>query len=150
MAVAGDEQVLGLQVPVHDPVLVRGGEAPHDLQRVVERAVGGQGGLGEPRAQRLPLEQLRDDVVGPALLSDVVDGDDVRVVEAARRPRLELEAPAALLVAREPGREDLDRHLASQPGVARTEHLAHAARPEGGEDLVRAEAGSGGERHSPR
>ena len=35
-AVARHEQVLGLQVAVHDPLLVRGGEPVRDLDRVVD------------------------------------------------------------------------------------------------------------------
>ena len=39
--------------------------------------------------------------------------------------------------------QDLDRDRAIEPRVARLVDLAHAARAEGGEDLVRAEAGAG-------
>ena len=57
-AVFGDEQVLGLQVAVDDPLLVRRGEAVRDLQRVVDRLSRRQLPAGERRAQRLAFEQL--------------------------------------------------------------------------------------------
>jgi hypothetical protein len=66
--VARHEQVLRLQVAVHDPVLVGRGEASRDLQPVVEGAVRRQRRLAEAGPQRLALEQLRDDVVGPVLV----------------------------------------------------------------------------------
>jgi hypothetical protein len=42
--------------------------------------------------------------------------------------------------------EDLERDLAAETGVPRPVHLAHAAHAEEGDDLVRAEAATGGER----
>ena len=61
-AVVGDEDVLGLQVPVDDPLLVRRREAADDLERVVDRLARRELAAGEDRAQRLALEQLLDDV----------------------------------------------------------------------------------------
>ena len=45
MAVLGDEEVLGLQVPVDDPLLVGRGEALGDLQRIVDGLLPGDGDL---------------------------------------------------------------------------------------------------------
>ena len=85
-AVPRDEEVLGLQVPVDDPLLVRGGQAVRDLQRVVDRLARRDASAGERRAQRLAFEQLLHDV-GRALVGpDVVDGRDVGVVQDAGRP----------------------------------------------------------------
>ena len=68
-AVLRDEDVLGLQVPVDDALLVRRGEAEGDLRRVVERAALGQPAARERGAQRLALEQLLDDVGGAVVRS---------------------------------------------------------------------------------
>ena len=67
-AVPGDEDVLGLEIAVDDAVVVGGRQAVGDLHRVLERLARGQGPVVEPLAQRLALEQLRDEVERPASL----------------------------------------------------------------------------------
>ena len=61
-AVVGHEDVLGLQVPVDDALLVRGREAVGDLERVVDGLALREGAAREDRPQRLAFEQLQDDV----------------------------------------------------------------------------------------
>ena len=68
--------------------------------------------------------------------ADVVDRRDVRVVQAARRLRLLLEAPQPVGVLRVRRRQHLDRDVALQPLVARPVHLAHPAGADRREDLV--------------
>jgi hypothetical protein len=67
----------------------------------------------------------------------------VWVVERREHSRFALETGEAIRIAGEGVRQDLQRDLAIQLGIARAVHLAHAAGPEGGENLVRAEAGAG-------
>ena len=88
-----DEEVLGLQIPVDDPLVVRGGEAVRDLQRVVNDLALRELAARERQAQRLALEQLLDDVGRVVMRADVVDGRDVGVIENARGLGLLLEAP---------------------------------------------------------
>jgi hypothetical protein len=59
-----------------------------------------------------------------------------------------LEAGAALRVGAEPGRQRLERDVAVEAPVAGAVHLAHAARAEGGDDLVGAEPRVRCESHS--
>jgi hypothetical protein len=61
---------------------------------------------------------------------------------------LPLEAGHALGVTGEGVRQDLDGHIAVEPGVARAVDLAHATGAEGGEDLIGSEAGASGEWHA--
>ena len=84
-AVAGDEDVLGLQVAVDDALVVRGGEAAGDLDGVVDGLARRQRRGADARAQRLAFEQLRDDVGRAVVAADVVDGEDVRMIERAGR-----------------------------------------------------------------
>ena len=102
-AVVRDEEVLGLQIPVDDALVVRGGEAVRDLHRVVDRLALGELPAREHRPQRLALEQLLDDVgrAVAAIRPDVVDRGDVRVVEDAGGPGFLLEAAQAIRVLRE-------------------------------------------------
>ena len=75
------------------PCAVRRVERVGDLDRRSRSAcVGRQRALAEAVRQRLALEQLHDEVVGPVLVADVVERADVRVVERRDRPRLALEA----------------------------------------------------------
>jgi len=72
---------------------------------------------------------------------------DVWVIEGGEELRFTLEAGHAVRSLRHLFREDLDRDLALELGVAGAIHLTHPALPERGEDLEDAEAGSGGEGH---
>ena len=66
MAVAGEKQVVGLQVAVDDRPSRGRRQASRDLDRIVEGLRGGSGPSIEPCAQRLSFEQLRHDVGDPA------------------------------------------------------------------------------------
>ena len=83
-----EQQVLRLDVAMHDAVLVR------VLQRLADRRHDGQRLLRReaPGLHRLPqihaIHELHEQVVEPARLAEVVHGDDVRM--AQRRERLGL------------------------------------------------------------
>ena len=137
LPVAGDEEVLRLQVAVDDPFLVRRGQPQGHLQAVLD---------GFPRrqrlsrlqlvAERLPLQQLRDEIRKLRVLADVVDGDDVGMAEHAGRARLDLESADEIAVAGERFGEHLDRYVSPQPRVAGAIHDAHRSRAELTDDLV--------------
>ena len=139
VAIAGDEKVLRLEIAMNDVALVRGGQSAGDLGGVIERLPRRHGALPDARAQRLALQQFGDDVVEPAFVADIVDGQDVRMVEHARGARFLLEAPQSVRVGGEIAGEDLDGHVALQARVLRAVHLAHAARADGHENFVRTE-----------
>jgi len=84
------------------------------------------------------------------MLSDVVDGGDVGMIERARRLGFLLEAPQTIRIRREGGEQHLDRDVALQPLIPRPVHLPHPARADGREDLVGAEAGTRREAHGLR
>jgi len=71
----------------------------------------------------------------------------VRVVERGDRLRLALEALARLRIGRHLSGEHLDRDGAVEPRVAGPVDLAHAARSDGGLDLIRPETRAGHEGH---
>ena len=142
-----DEEVLGLQVPVDDPLVVRGGEAVGDLQGVVDHPALRKLPRGEGRAQRLALEQLLDDVRRVVVRADVVDGGDVGVVEDAGGLRLLLESAQPVRVLREGRRQHLDRDLAPEARILRAVDLAHPPGADLAEDFVGAELRAARERH---
>ena len=63
-------------------------------------------------------------------LFEAVDRADVGMIQRGEHPRLALEAREPIGMARERARQDLDRDVAPELGVARPVHLAHAARAE--------------------
>jgi hypothetical protein len=141
--VAGDEEVLGLQVAVHDALLVRGGQPLGDLPSVLDRLLRGQRSGGHELPQRLPLEELGDRVVAAPGLAELEDGQDVRVGERGHRLRLPLEPGERIGLGEKPRGQDLDRDVAVELLVTRPKHLAHAASPEGRDDPVGAEGCAG-------
>ena len=132
MAVSRNEEVLGLQVPVDDALLVRGGEAPGDLERVVHGLLLRNRAGVELAAQRLAFQKLHDGVGDAVLVAEVVDRQDVRMGERRDRLRLALEPGQ-----RSPGSaatdcgQDLDRDVPIQLLVARPVHLPIPPAPRG-------------------
>ena len=112
-----DENVGGLQVPVHDPLPVGGLERVGDLDGQVEQGSEPQGSRADHPAERLPLEQLHHDEVLRFVFFDRVHRADVRVIECRRRPRLALEALESRSVLGELGRQELQRHAPPEPRV---------------------------------
>ena len=121
-----DVDVAGLEVAVHEALGVGEGEPVEDLLHDLELLLEPQGGaLLDQVAQVGALEQLHRHVGDALLLAELVDGDDVRVGQLARGPRLLEEAPAALLVAAQLLGDDLDRDVAVEDRVVGAEHLPH-------------------------
>src|SRR5207249_331066 len=82
-----------------------------------------------------------------SLILEAVDRGDVGVIQRREHPRLALETGEAIAVLEEEIRQGLDRDLAVQLQVPRAVDLSHAAPANRGDDLVRADAGTGCESH---
>jgi hypothetical protein len=129
--------VARLEVAVQHALRVGEGEPVEDLlhhrELLVERH-------RLARAEHLPqvaaLEQLHRHVGHAALVAEVVDRDDIRVVELGGRTRLVLEALPRLLVVAQPSQHDLDRDVAAEHRVVSPEDLAHGARADLLDDRV--------------
>ena len=91
-AVPGDHQVLGLQVPVHDPARVGGGQALGDLGGDLERLLERRRSAVEQLAHGLSVDELHRDVGDAVGRADVVDRDDVGMVQGRGGAGLGLEA----------------------------------------------------------
>jgi len=81
-------------------------------------------------------------VIVAGLRAHVVYDGDVGVIQGSGSSGLLLEPRKPLGVGGVLLRENLDRHLAPQPGVLAEVYLAHTARTEQFEDLVGAEGGA--------
>ena len=98
-------------------------------------------------AERLALQQLRDDVGRAVLVPDVIDGQDVRMVQRRGRLRLLREPAEAIRIGSEARRQHLDGDLAPEHGVAGPVHLAHAAGAERRENLASTKSVASSEAH---
>ena len=146
--VALQEQVLGLEIAMHDAARVGGGERLGDGDADLDGLARGEGSATQPLAKVLALEELRHDVRLAVGGADVVDADDIGMRQQARRPGFDLEPAQTLRIGGKARGQRLDRHIAPEPGVARAMHLAHAARADEAEYFVGTEPGSDGNRHS--
>ena len=130
-----------------DPLLVGGLESLADLTRDRQCFIQWNQTTGDPIRQRVALDQFEDERVSLTAVLEPINRPNVRVVERGQHLRLALETGDAIRITCEGFRQDLQRDLAIQLGIARAIHLAHAARSEGGTNFVRAEASAGEQRH---
>jgi hypothetical protein len=139
VAVAPEDDVVGLDVAVCDARGVRGGERLGHLRRDVDAFEQRERPRVEARAKRLTLDILGHDVVRAVGLPDVEDREDVRVVQGGGGAGLCLEAPHAVGIHDEGQRQELERDAATEARVGGEIDLAHPARAEQREDAVGAD-----------
>ncbi len=105
------------------------------------------GPAGYPLRQLLTFDQLHDEGTHGAGFLEAVNVCDVRMVEGSERLGFARETCEPFDVACEEIRQDFDRDVAIEPGIARPVHFAHSSGSEDREDLVRAETGAAAEGH---
>ena len=130
-----EQQVLRLDVAVHHAVVVgvleRFADRRHDGQRLFRGEPAGRHRL----AQVDPVDVLHHQVVEPARLAEIVDGDDVRVVQRGQHPGLRGEPLGEAGVGAAFGGQDLEGHHPAQGLLPGLVHHPHAAAAEALEDL---------------
>lgn len=109
------------------PGLVRRVQTGQRRQHDPAGLLRGQAVAGEPRPDRAAVEPFHHQQVLALLPDVVVDGHDVRVVEAGQQPRLVLEALAHPRVFRHRVRQPFDRHGTPQLTVHTAVDDTHAA-----------------------
>lgn len=116
-----EEHVLRLDVAVHDPGGVRGGQAVGDVRHDGHGRLGRQAPLAvEAGAQVRAADQVHDQGEVVAVDHQVTDGDDVRVLQAEQGRALLDEARDQLLVGRQVLAQQLDRDGPSGPSPSHT------------------------------
>ena len=106
---------------------MRRGERSGYTSGDVEHLAGVESALGHHLAQRFAFDVFGGDVMHRIGVPDFVNRDDVRMIESGCGARLALEAADAFFIAREAGRQELQRHLAIEGFVLGEINLAHAA-----------------------
>jgi len=146
VSIVTHHDVLGLHVPVHDSLGMGGGEGLRDLAANVDDGFP-RDSRGRNLAERSPLDQLHRDEPADVGLADLVYGDDVGMVQAGGGVGFPDEAVDGRAIAGQPLGDELDRHLTTEPRIARAIDLTHSARAERSQDLVRPELLAGGQSH---
>ena len=138
-AIFRDEDVFGLEVAMHDALLVRGCQTVRDLNRVFDRFANRKAAL-DSIAQCPAVEELHHEIGRTVVRAHVEDRDQVRMIDRTGRADFLLEAPQPVAIEGECRGKDLDRDFAADARVARAPNLPHPARPDGRDDLVGSEA----------
>ncbi len=89
---AGEHDVAGLEVAVDDSLAMRGVESAGDLDGDAEGFFDGQRSFAEACFEGFSFEMLHDEEVDGVFAADVVEGADVRVIEAGDGSGFALEA----------------------------------------------------------
>ena len=113
-----------------DSARVRVGERGGDRRAEPSRLVPAERAAAGHRVEAVALDELENEDGLPAVLEDVVEPDDVRVLEPGECRRLALEARAELLVVRDPGMQHLERDIALEALVVGAPDDAHATAAE--------------------
>jgi hypothetical protein len=146
-AVVANLDVRGLEIAMDDALLVRGLEGRGGLLRDRHRVGQRHRAARDVHGQILAFDEFHDQGARAPRLLDAVDGRDVRMIQRRQRFRFALKAREPVRVLCKDLRKDLDRDVAAQPRVGRAIDLAHAAGANRGDDFIRTEASTGGERH---
>ena len=125
------EVVLGLQIAVNDPLVVRRRKAAGHLNRAFRRLAHCERAAREPFTQRLAIEQFHNRVGPPVVGAEIENRHDVRMQKRSDRFRFVLEPRQSVDVLRKPGRKDLDGYVAIEASVPGIIDFAHPAGPKG-------------------
>jgi hypothetical protein len=128
LTLAGEQDVVRLEVAVDDSGLMGGGERVGDLHGGVQQPARVAG-----RSHGRTIHELHHQIIG----ADVVNLADVGMVQGGDGAGLAFEAVG------EGGLRELDRDRAVETGIAGLPHLSHAARAEGREQFVGSELFTG-------
>ena len=141
LALRGQLDVRGLEVAVHDALLVGLLQRVGDLAGDRDRLVDGNRAALQALREILALDQLHGDEVDrsptvEARALEAVEVGDVRMVERGEEPAFALEPGESLGIRRESLGQELERDLAAELRVGGAVDLAHPTGPEGRGDPV--------------
>src|ERR1700722_3542662 len=110
---------------MNDFSVVRGSKAVGNLKGVIRGLATWDWAFFQALAQAFSLEQFGDNVGQAALETDVVNGEDVRVIQGGRGPRLLFKAPQMIRIVARSRPNQPQRDMATQPFVACAKDFAH-------------------------
>ena len=116
---------------MRDAFAVRLVQRVGNLNGVLQHLLRRQRAFQQPLRQRLAFQILHHQEIDPVLVADVVEGADVRMIQAGDGASFALESLAQFGAVRKMRGQNLDRDDAIEARVAGAVHLAHPARANG-------------------
>ncbi len=101
----------------------------------------------KPFGERLPFEELHNQVIGAILRADVIEMTNVRMIQRGNGLGLALHALFQFRRRRKMGGKNFNRDGTIQAGVSGTVNFSHAAGTEHGKDFIRPEFGASRDCH---
>jgi hypothetical protein len=133
---------------VDDAFLMRGFEGFGNLLRYRESFFNWNRTFSlDAQLQRVAGNQLHDEGIRAVGMFKAVDRGDVRMIQLRQHFRLALKTGEPFGIVHERFRQNFDGYFASELGVVRLIHSAHATRADLREDFVRAEFCAGSDYH---
>jgi len=132
----GDKDIGGLDVAMNDAAGVSGLEAGGDVDGNVEEFIGIERLVTQEMLESEAIEKFHGDESLAVLLTDIVNGADIRMIEGGSGLRFALEAGEGLWIEGDFGRKEFEGDKAVQAGVFGFVDNAHATTAEFFEDAV--------------
>jgi hypothetical protein len=140
LGVGHQEHVLRLEVAMDDALGVRRGQRGGDLPRQAQRVAHRQRPAGQPRVERLAVQELHDqERAAVAVVAEVEHRDDAGVDDRGRGPRLVEEPHDDVRSVRQTRVQDLDRGRSPEQAVLAEVDRPHPALAELADDAMVAE-----------
>ena len=139
VAVGPQHQVVGLDVAMHDRCGMSRRKRRRRLYRDVEDFAQVQRAARDPLAQRLALDELRDEESRAVVIAGFMDGEDVRMVEGRGGARFMQEAAHPLRIAGKLGAQHFQRDRPAEGRIDGLVNLSHAAAAQQVLDLIAAD-----------
>ena len=135
---------------MHDAKSMRRVQRVRDLNCERQRLIEWKWCPGETSGERLTFEVLHHEKVNAVVMTHVMNGADVLVIERGDRARFSIESGAGRGISTDIRGQHLYGHGAVEATVARAIHLTHTACPERGDDFVRSYPCTGNKSHEIR
>ena len=131
-----DDDVVALQVAMHDATLVRVRECVGELPSVMHDIVRRHRSREKHRAERLPLHELHRDVGLPIGFADFVHRADVGTIQGRSGACFPRQSRARRGIVEARGRKDLDGNVSIELLITGPIHFAHATSAEPADDAI--------------
>src|SRR5437868_4679151 len=127
IAVAPEHDVPRVDVPMDDPSFMSGGQRTRDLDRNIERFTHLHSPARQPLSQGLAFDQFTGYVISSVILTDLVNGQDIRMIERDYGARFLLKPLEAFGVTGKPRGQEFERGFAARCHVGGQIDFSHPA-----------------------